>query len=162
MLAEPWPSESQQLVMIFRQHSGLICQNSSNPPEFLATFGVCKPKSYRQRWISAPTCEKPSFRKIGLIARRSDVFGYHRFSSPLPRHSQSSPLFVTVSQAAAATASPISFVDALPPRSPVRCFASAITSSIAASMNFAACVAFGSLRFLPSHSIIILPDRIMA
>src|SRR5688572_7779335 len=65
-------------------------------------------------------------------------------------------------QTAAATASPISLVDARPPRSPVRCFASAITLSIAASMRFAASTALGSPRLRPSHSNSIFPDMIMA
>ena len=41
-------------------------------------------------------------------------------------------------------------------------FASAMILSTAASMSFAACVAFGSLRFLPSHSNSICPDMISA
>ncbi len=66
------------------------------------------------------------------------------------------------SQTAAATASPICVVLAFPPRSAVRCLASAITLSIAVSMSFAACVAFSSPRVRPSYSISIFPDMIMA
>src|SRR5262245_35043058 len=63
---------------------------------------------------------------------------------------------------AAATASPIWVVLALPPRSGVSTLASAMTLAIAASIRSAASTAFGSTCLRPSQPSSIWPDMIMA
>ena len=97
----------------------------------------------------------------GERRRRAEQRQSGRTSS---RFSSSSSLVVLerLLQTAAAIASPISCVLAVPPRSRVSFLPSAITFVTAACMRSAAAVAFGSLCLRPRKAISICPDMIMA